>query len=69
LQPVHRGSHGHRPDHPAEEGYVVLLDPRSEADRPWARLVDFAPTVLSLLAKHPPDSMKGTPFFRIRAAS
>ncbi|HET9886408.1 MAG TPA: hypothetical protein VFR10_02755 [bacterium] len=69
LWPVHRGSHGHRPDHPAEEGYVVLLDPHSEADRPWARLVDFAPTVLSLLAQHPPDSMKGTPFFRIRAAS
>jgi hypothetical protein len=69
LKPVHRGSHGHRPDHPAEEGYVVLLDPRSEADREWARLADFAPTVLSLLAKEPPPSMKGTPFFRIRTAS
>lgn len=69
LKPVHRGSHGHRPDHPAEEGYVVLLDPRSEADREWARLTDFAPTVLSLLSKRPPDSMKGTPFFRIHAAS
>ena len=69
LKPVHRGSHGHRPNHPAEEGFVVLLDSKSEADREWARLTDFAPTILSLLAKPPPDSMKGTPFFRIHAPS
>jgi hypothetical protein len=68
LRPVHRGSHGHVPDHPAEEGYVVLLDGESQAVRPWARLTDFAPTILSLLAKEAPVSMKGTPFFRARPA-
>jgi hypothetical protein len=68
LRPVHRGAHGQLPGHPAEEGYVVLCDEGFAATRESAPLTDFAPTVLDLLGKDAPNTMKGTALFRSRNA-
>lgn len=63
FDPRVRGYHGHLPDHPAEEGFVVLADPYYKADIDWMRLIDFAPTVLDLLGRDKPDVMGGRPVF------
>ena len=54
-----RGYHGHHPDHPAEQGYMVLADDRFAPASDWMTLRDFAPTALTLLGKEIPEHMKG----------
>jgi hypothetical protein len=59
LNARHRGNHGHLPDHPAEEGYLVICEQGyGVADDPM-RVTDFAPTVMSLLGKQPAGHMTG----------
>lgn len=59
----HRGNHGHLPDHPAEEGFLVLGDKGYDVAGDMMQLTDFAPTVLSLLGRQPAPHMTGTPIF------
>ncbi len=59
----HRGNHGHLPDHPAEEGFLVLGEKGFDVAGDTMHLTDFAPTVMSLLNKKPADHMTGTPIF------
>ena len=59
----HRGNHGHLPDHPAEEGYLVMGEQGFDVDGDDMQLTDFAPTVMSLLGETPADHMTGTPIF------
>lgn len=59
----HRGNHGHLPDHPAEEGYLVLCEEGFKATTDQAQIFDFAPTVLNLLGKKPPEHMDGRAVF------
>ncbi len=59
----HRGNHGHLPDHPAEEGYLILGDQGYDVAGEKMELTDFAPTVLSLLGEKPAAHMTGTPIF------
>ena len=61
----HRANNGHLPDHPAEEGYIVLADPHYRVETDWMSLIDFAPTVLDLLGRDKPDVMRGRPVFKI----
>ncbi len=65
FNPRHRANHGHLPDHPAEEGYIVLADPHYRVETDWMSLIDFAPTVLDLLGRDKPDVMRGRPVFKI----
>lgn len=64
LNPLHRGYHGHLPDHPAEEGYMVIADPSLEPTTPRAELIDIAPTMLALIGHPSSPQMKGKPMFR-----
>src|SRR5881628_842569 len=61
--PVHRGNHGYLPDRPSEKGYVVLLDSGYRVTRREAELIDFAPSVLTLLDHPKPATMKGSALF------
>lgn len=66
VHPVHRGAHGQLPDHPAEEGYVVVLDASYEVTQERVPLVDVAPTLLALLRHPPAPTMRGSSFLRPR---
>ncbi len=57
--PRHRGYHGQLPDHPAEEGFLIVFDAALEAENDTMKLVDFAPTILSLLGQDQPEYMEG----------
>lgn len=58
--PVHRGYHGHLPDHPAERGYALVFDHTVTLAGPaQAQLIDAAPTMLALLGQPAPDHMRG----------
>ena len=63
LSARHRGNHGHLPDHPAEEGYLVMGEQGYDVAGETMRVIDFAPTVLTLLGKQPAKHMTGTPVF------
>lgn len=69
FNPRHRGVHGNLPNHPAEEGYMVLADSYYETDTRWMQLIDFAPTVLHLLGRDKPDVMRGRSVFYRRGTS
>lgn len=60
----HRGAHGYLPEHPSERGFAIVSDPRFQALRPAAELIDIAPTLLSLLGETPPAYMRGRAAFR-----
>lgn len=64
LRPRHRGTHGYLPQHPSEQGYVVLFDEGFRAVRPTIELIDFAPSVLALVERERPDHMKGCVAFQ-----
>ena len=57
--PIHRGSHGHLPDHDSERGWMVVFDPSLEFDAPAIRLRDVAPTLLGLAGHPAPGHMRG----------
>lgn len=61
--PRHRGYHGHLPPHPAEEGLLVMTTPGWRRTTERAKLIDIAPTVLSLVGAERADTMKGTAVF------
>jgi hypothetical protein len=61
--PRHRGDHGYFPEHPCERGFMILADEDFSTSLECAELIDFAPSVLALLGKKCPDSMKGQPVF------
>lgn len=63
LNARHRGNHGHLPNHPAEEGYLVLCEDGYIAMAGQADLTDFAPTVMSLLGREPAKHMAGNTIF------
>lgn len=57
--PVHRGSHGHLPDHDSERGWMVVFDEGAQVDVPMMQLVDVAPTLLALAGHDAPAHMRG----------
>lgn len=59
----HRGNHGYLPQHPSEQGFVTIADPRVRALRDEMVLIDFAPTVLTLLGRAVPPELRGRPAF------
>lgn len=65
----HRGNHGHLPDHPSEKGYVVLAEEGFRVEHADGDIIDFAPSVLSVMGEAPPASMKGRPLFAPAAAT
>ena len=62
--PVHRGYHGHLPANPVDTGYVVACTPGLEAVAKKGELIDFAPSVLSLLRRPVPAQMVGKALFQ-----
>ncbi len=64
LRPCHRGNHGYLPQHPSEQGYVVLFDDGFRAVRKTIELIDFAPSSLALVEREAPAHMKGSVAFR-----
>lgn len=64
FNPRQRGYHGHLPDHPAEKGFLMLLDEDHQAILDPMKLIDFAPTVLNFLKREKPDYMSGRPVFQ-----
>jgi hypothetical protein len=62
--PVHRGYHGHLPDKPVDTGYIVACTQGLEALAKKGELIDFAPSVLSLLRRPVPMQMAGNALFR-----
>jgi hypothetical protein len=57
--PRHRGCHGHLPDNPADEGYMILTDQRLVPKVEFMDLIDFAPSVLACFGHPTPNHMKG----------
>jgi hypothetical protein len=61
--PVHRGNHGYLPHHPSEHGWLIAADAVVESPQRRAKLVDVAPSLLSLAGAVPPAYMKGAVLF------
>jgi hypothetical protein len=61
---IHRGYHGHLPDHPSEEGFLVVADEGLKPVAARAALIDVAPTMLDLCGAPPSAQMHGRPMFR-----
>lgn len=59
FNPRHRGYHGHLPNHPAELGWMCIADARWTLTRDSMNLLDFAPTVLTLLGEPAAPYMTG----------
>jgi hypothetical protein len=57
--PRHRAYHGQLPDHPSEPGFVVSADPRFQAHVDEAAMIDFAPSLLTVLGEPIPGQMRG----------
>jgi hypothetical protein len=66
FQPRHRGNHGYLPEHPSERGYVLLAEEDWRPTGDEMAIVDFAPSVLTLLGHAPPPAMRGSAVFRQR---
>ncbi len=63
VNPRHRGAHGYLPEHPSEQGFAIVADPRLRALRRSAELIDLAPTIVTLLGEAPPSYMRGRAAF------
>lgn len=61
--PIHRGNHGYLPQYPSERGWMLVDDTSLEAPTGEIRLVDIAPTLLSLVGVDPPGYMQGRQIF------
>jgi hypothetical protein len=59
FNPRHRGCHGHLPDNPADEGYMILFDARFKPVIERMALIDFAPTILALVGNPVAPHMRG----------
>ncbi len=64
LNPIHRGNHGYLPMHPSEKGYMILMDKNFTPTQPEMELIDFAPTIMSLIGENPAEHMRGNIIFR-----
>jgi len=62
--PVHRGYHGHLPASPVDTGYLSACTPGLEPLAKKGELIDFAPSVLSLLRRPVPAQMRGRVLFQ-----
>lgn len=60
FQPRHRGNHGYLPENPSERGYALLAEDGWRAKGDEMAIVDFAPSVLTLLGHTPPPAMNGS---------
>jgi hypothetical protein len=65
-RPVHRGNHGYLPENPSERGWILVDDAALEPKQTAVRLVDIAPTLLSLVGVTPPEYMQGRRLFEPR---
>jgi bisphosphoglycerate-independent phosphoglycerate mutase (AlkP superfamily) len=63
---VHRGNHGYLPENPSERGWILVDDAALEPKQTAVRLVDIAPTLLSLVGVTPPEYMQGRRLFEPR---
>ncbi len=61
--PRHRGNHGHLPNHPSEQGYMVVADGAWSATAEVAPIIDVAPTLLGLMGREPGPRMRGKAVF------
>lgn len=61
--PVHRGNHGYLPQYPSERGWMLVDDAALDPGPRQIRLVDIAPTLLSMAGVTPPDYMQGHRIF------
>jgi len=62
---IYRGYHGHLPHNECEKGFLMLLDNGYKTNKKEIEIIDFAPTVLTLLGYDKPDSLQGdTPFYK-----
>lgn len=64
--PRHRANHGQHPEHPSERGYMVLFDDDAQARRSEVGVLDVAPTLLDLVGRPRPATMRGGPAFSRR---
>lgn len=62
--PLQRAVHGYLPHTPGEVGFTLVCDKDFEAAISDAKIVDVAPTLLSMLGSRIPDHMQGQNFFR-----
>lgn len=63
TSPKHRGNHVLRPGIPAASGFVMVLDDRFRTAQTDAALEDIAPTLLTILGRTRPESMRGELMF------
>jgi hypothetical protein len=64
VNPRHRGNHGHLPDHPAEQGFMILANEQYQPNAQSMSVIDFSPTMLALLGRDTPTNMHGKAIFR-----
>lgn len=64
TSPVHRANHGHHPNHPSELGFLSILSDNAKPVEKEIKLIDVAPSFLSLLGLPIPPHMKGRSAFR-----
>ena len=67
FDPYHRGYHRYipGPDVPSEDAWALFVSETIKPKSKEARLVDFAPSVLSVLGCQVPDYMQGKPMFEV----
>ena len=68
FQPRHRGNHGYLPEHPSERGFVLLAEEGWRATEGEMAIVDFAPSVLTLLGHASPPHMRGSAVWTQRSS-
>lgn len=64
--PWHQADHGYRSEHDCEIGFMVLAKEGYEARDDRGELIDIAPSVLQLLDRTPPATMRGRELFQPR---
>ncbi len=66
FDPYHRGYHGYfpGPNAPSEDAWALFASDKVKPTSTEARLIDFAPSVLSLIDQPVPDHMQGRPTFK-----
>jgi hypothetical protein len=71
FDPYHRGYHGYfpGPNAPSEDAWAIFDSDTVKPTTTEARLIDFAPSVLSLIDEPIPDYMRGKPTFKYVEAS
>ena len=64
--PWHQADHGYRSEHDCEVGFMVLAEDGYEVADDGVELIDIAPSVLQLLDRTPPATMRGRKLFQPR---